>query len=397
MEAIIASDRGARRRAPVLVWVNDWESLNPAEQQQITAARNRAKSRVAAERARRHRSGIEKARSAERERVVRKRKNRRERRRGARSITWPGAKHHRKWGVGPPTTSARSVVIVTLDCGCRVEVELVASGPVAQIVASCPEAVRLHEDRQRRLAQWETITSALGYRASTSIAARQARVDRDDARHLDEEHSIGRAIAVARERRLNAGRLTAAADAAARVRIEPVDWSARRKIRRFGALVLLVGVLLTIIAVPVAGAFAPGRTFGAAVAVVALAVSTVCWVLIRAKSRQLRADVTRALEAHQQAALAELADARLDERGIPGWLRRAVLERDRDQCVECRATDSLHIDHVYPWSKLGPTTYENLQTLCEQCNRRKGDSITPAAAELLLSGKISLRRDVKDA
>lgn len=61
-------------------------------------------------------------------------------------------------------------------------------------------------------------------------------------------------------------------------------------------------------------------------------------------------------------------------------LRFKVLKRDRYRCVACGrspATDLscvLHVDHVLPFSKGGKTTFENLQTLCEECNLGKGNS-----------------------
>ncbi len=37
-----------------------------------------------------------------------------------------------------------------------------------------------------------------------------------------------------------------------------------------------------------------------------------------------------------------------------------------------RAGVELHVDHVIPWSKGGPTVFEHLQTLCNKCNLGKG-------------------------
>lgn len=60
-------------------------------------------------------------------------------------------------------------------------------------------------------------------------------------------------------------------------------------------------------------------------------------------------------------------------------LRFRVMQRDNFKCCICGrspATDPsvvLVIDHKYPWSKGGETTYDNLQTLCEDCNLGKSD------------------------
>jgi hypothetical protein len=60
-------------------------------------------------------------------------------------------------------------------------------------------------------------------------------------------------------------------------------------------------------------------------------------------------------------------------------LRFRVMQRDSFACCSCGAAPAktpgvdLHVDHVVPWSKGGETVFENLQTLCSQCNLGKGD------------------------
>lgn len=60
---------------------------------------------------------------------------------------------------------------------------------------------------------------------------------------------------------------------------------------------------------------------------------------------------------------------------IDASLRLAVLERDGNKCVQCGTVDDLCMDHIWPWSRGGLDTYENLQTLCRSCNSRKGARI----------------------
>lgn len=60
---------------------------------------------------------------------------------------------------------------------------------------------------------------------------------------------------------------------------------------------------------------------------------------------------------------------------IPAALRAAVYERDGHKCVRCGATEDLALDHVYPWSKGGEDTFDNLQTMCRPCNTRKGAKV----------------------
>lgn len=65
-------------------------------------------------------------------------------------------------------------------------------------------------------------------------------------------------------------------------------------------------------------------------------------------------------------------------RDINNRLRVKVLYRDKSRCCLCGAsakdpTVTLHVDHIFPWSKGGETVMENLQTLCSKCNLGKSD------------------------
>lgn len=62
---------------------------------------------------------------------------------------------------------------------------------------------------------------------------------------------------------------------------------------------------------------------------------------------------------------------------ISDFIRDHVYERDGYRCVLCGATDDLTLDHIIPWSKGGPDTAGNLQTLCGSCNSRKKARIAP--------------------
>lgn len=57
---------------------------------------------------------------------------------------------------------------------------------------------------------------------------------------------------------------------------------------------------------------------------------------------------------------------------IPRALRAAVFDRDGWECLHCGTHEDLSADHIVPESLGGPTTFENLQTLCRSCNSRKG-------------------------
>ena len=57
---------------------------------------------------------------------------------------------------------------------------------------------------------------------------------------------------------------------------------------------------------------------------------------------------------------------------IPSWLRKKVFKRDNYTCKYCGAQKvSLHADHVYPESKGGETSLENLVAACGKCNLEK--------------------------
>lgn len=57
---------------------------------------------------------------------------------------------------------------------------------------------------------------------------------------------------------------------------------------------------------------------------------------------------------------------------IPSWMRDEVFARDGRACVKCQSILFLALDHIFPVSKGGPTTVENLRVLCRSCNSRKG-------------------------
>lgn len=56
-------------------------------------------------------------------------------------------------------------------------------------------------------------------------------------------------------------------------------------------------------------------------------------------------------------------------------LRNDVFERDGNKCLKCGSISDLSVDHIIPFSRGGQTQYDNLQTLCMTCNRKKKASI----------------------
>lgn len=67
------------------------------------------------------------------------------------------------------------------------------------------------------------------------------------------------------------------------------------------------------------------------------------------------------------------------ERGrVSNEMRRKIYERDNYRCRCCGRSQNevdLEIDHIVPIAKGGKSTLDNLQTLCAECNKRKGTTI----------------------
>ncbi len=59
-------------------------------------------------------------------------------------------------------------------------------------------------------------------------------------------------------------------------------------------------------------------------------------------------------------------------------IRKAILERDNYKCIICGTTNrnsKLEIDHIIPIIRGGTNDFDNLCTLCIECNRGKSDDI----------------------
>lgn len=68
---------------------------------------------------------------------------------------------------------------------------------------------------------------------------------------------------------------------------------------------------------------------------------------------------------------------RVERAKVSNELRQEIFEKDGYTCVNCGSTEKelLEIDHIKPISKGGKTEPINLQTLCHDCNIRKGNNI----------------------
>ena len=56
-------------------------------------------------------------------------------------------------------------------------------------------------------------------------------------------------------------------------------------------------------------------------------------------------------------------------------VREAIYKRDGYKCLACGTDKYLTLDHIVPRSMGGPNNYDNYQTLCKDCNRKKGKRI----------------------
>lgn len=71
---------------------------------------------------------------------------------------------------------------------------------------------------------------------------------------------------------------------------------------------------------------------------------------------------------------------RRTRREISDRQRFRILVRDGFRCKSCGASPliqpgvELHVDHIFPWSKGGETTDDNLESKCKQCNLGKGNA-----------------------
>lgn len=80
----------------------------------------------------------------------------------------------------------------------------------------------------------------------------------------------------------------------------------------------------------------------------------------------------------------ELLQRRDPWRGFRFAVRRAVMDRAGDRCEgpvflawgRCNSS-ATEVDHVYPWSRSGPTIVSNGQALCRDHNRRKSNLRPP--------------------
>ena len=65
----------------------------------------------------------------------------------------------------------------------------------------------------------------------------------------------------------------------------------------------------------------------------------------------------------------------ITSRFIPEDISIEVFQRDGGKCVICGSNQELQYDHIFPHSKGGTSTVDNLRLLCKDCNSYKRDKI----------------------
>ncbi len=73
---------------------------------------------------------------------------------------------------------------------------------------------------------------------------------------------------------------------------------------------------------------------------------------------------------------------------VPAVNRREVFRRDRHACQYCDSKCNLTLDHVFPRSRGGTHTWNNVVTACATCNQFKSDR-TPEEAGMTLPKKLT--------
>jgi hypothetical protein len=69
------------------------------------------------------------------------------------------------------------------------------------------------------------------------------------------------------------------------------------------------------------------------------------------------------------------SQATLTRQGISQQAKALVWEQSQGRCAECGSTELLEFDHIIPIAMGGSSTANNLQLLCADCNRAKGENL----------------------
>lgn len=94
-----------------------------------------------------------------------------------------------------------------------------------------------------------------------------------------------------------------------------------------------------------------------------------------AKTHEALEAEDRLLARHRGISYEQLIEQRAKKkaRAIPKALRQKIFVRDDFQCQQCGSTHQLTLDHIFPFSKGGANSPDNLRVLCLRCNQKKGN------------------------
>lgn len=101
----------------------------------------------------------------------------------------------------------------------------------------------------------------------------------------------------------------------------------------------------------------------------------------KVKLSNLHTVCSRCSSSHTVTGWPSKEDQEYERKKMTSKLRAAIKERDGYRCKICGKSEAdgvkLEVDHIVPISKGGLTVEDNLQTLCQDCNRGKGAKYDP--------------------
>lgn len=65
------------------------------------------------------------------------------------------------------------------------------------------------------------------------------------------------------------------------------------------------------------------------------------------------------------------------------YYRKELARVHGEKCAYCGSANNLSVDHIYPISRGGCTTFDNLQLLCQPCNSKKKDKLPHEVGHVL--------------
>ena len=89
-------------------------------------------------------------------------------------------------------------------------------------------------------------------------------------------------------------------------------------------------------------------------------------------ARKLAKDIDRADRTYRKVVHLRTEFRPADRTYIPAHIRKLVFIRDNHRCVKCGSTKNFELHHIIPHAMGGSSRLENLQLLCQRCNRMKG-------------------------